>query len=934
LSRGVESFLQSTLRFGNPADPQTFECQTQGVPMSTVAQESPNQASEAPDTLETSETLETHGVASELPLLPLTTGVVLPHMVVTIALETEESRAAAEAAMSTDRELLLVPRIEGRFATVGVVAQIETAGELPTGQKALVVRALRRVRLGAAIASPLPAGHPGAAAMWLHAATIEPELLSDSVRALAREYRQTAEAFLERQTAGRLAFQLIDADDPSALADGIVYWPDLEPEQRIELLETPGTTARLELALGWVRTAMAESELREKIRTDVAAGMEKQQREYLLRQQLSAIRKELGEDGDGSSAAETYRAKVEAANLPTAIREAVDKEIDKLERLGEQNPEQAYVRNWLDTVLDIAWSTRSVDRVDIAAARAVLDHDTTGLAEGKERILEWLAVRALRERQRIAEAGLAASIAESADVPAFDPVLSNTGDRGEANPAFTPVGPIIGTATGPIATAASRKGQGAIIALVGPPGVGKTSLGESIARALDRSFVRVALGGVRDEAEIRGHRRTYVGAQSGRIVRALREAKTMNPVILLDEIDKLATGWSGDPAAALLEVLDPAQNHTFRDHYLEVDLDLSDVVFIATANSLETIPGPLRDRLEIITVDGYTDVEKVDIVRNHLLARQLVANGLRADDVSIGDEAIRAIVEGYTMEAGVRGLERQVGKLLRKVAVRIAAGSGSAGGSGTPGGVGEAAGVADADGIVPVLATHGIEEGTPNASETGAPIVVGTAADVIPFLGRPRRTPSTIADRLSLPGVATGLAVTGVGGDVLFVEATAMPQSGTDVGVTVTGQLGDVMQESAQIALSYVRANAEALGVSAEAFTGRKIHIHFPAGATPKDGPSAGITMTTALVSLLTGRTVRNDVAMTGEVTLQGQVLPIGGVKQKLLAAHRAGVKTVIIPKQNEVDLDDVPPGLLADLDVFPVAHVREVLDIALSAAQ
>ena len=596
------------------------------------------------------------------------------------------------------------------------------------------------------------------------------------------------------------------------------------------------------------------------------------------------------------------------------------------------------MRNWLDTILDIAWSTRSVDRVDIAAARAVLDHDTTGLAEGKERILEWLAVRALRERQRVAEASLAATIAEQApEIPTEE--FAGSASAAVANAGFKPVGPILGTATGSTLKAASRKGQGAIIALVGPPGVGKTSLGESIARALDRSFVRVALGGVRDEAEIRGHRRTYVGAQSGRIVRALREAQTMNPVILLDEIDKLATGWSGDPAAALLEVLDPAQNHTFRDHYLEVDLDLSDVVFIATANSLETIPGPLRDRLEIIAVDGYTDVEKVEIVRNHLLARQLVANGLRADDVTLSDEAIRAIVEGYTMEAGVRGLERQVGKLLRKVAVQIA------GATTSVNSLSSVNSVNSMNSTNSVNSMNSVNPGTSDASasdssdsrdsaplETGsnASIVVGTAADVIPFLGRPRRTPSTIADRLSLPGVATGLAVTGVGGDMLFVEATSMPQSGTDVGVTVTGQLGDVMQESAQIALSYVRANAEALGVSADAFTGRKIHIHFPAGATPKDGPSAGITMTTALVSLLTGCTVRDDVAMTGEVTLQGQVLPIGGVKQKLLAAHRAGVKTVIIPKQNEVDLDDVPAALLAELEVFPVAHVREVLAIAL----
>ena len=597
--------------------------------------------------------------------------------------------------------------------------------------------------------------------------------------------------------------------------------------------------------------------------------MEKQQRDFLLRQQLAAIRKELGDSDESGDVVSAYRAKVEAINMPEAVRESVQREIGKLERMSEQSPEQGWVRNWLDTMLDIPWDSRSVDRLDVTEARAILDADTTGLSEGKDRMIEWLAVRSLRQTRLDQPASSADGIID------VKGLLISTGET-EGQPESTaPTRP------------ASQRRDGAILMLVGPPGVGKTSLGESMARALNRSFVRIALGGVRDEAEIRGHRRTYVGAQSGRIVRALREAKTMNPVILLDEIDKLTTGWSGDPAAALLEVLDPAQNHTFRDHYLEVDLDLSDVVFIATANTLDSIPGPLRDRLEIINVDGYTDHEKVAIARNHLLPGQIESHGLSAANVTVSDAALVAIVEGYTAEAGVRGLERQLAKLMRKLAVAA-------------------------------------------ANDAGFTRTIATADDVTELLGKPKRQRTEVAERLSVPGVATGLAVTGIGGDVLFVEATSMPGTGNDVTVTVTGQLGEVMQESAQIALSYVRANAEALGIDPLKLTGRKVHIHFPAGAVPKDGPSAGITMTTALVSLLTDRLVRPEVAMTGEVTLLGQVLPIGGVKQKLLAAKRAGVTTVVIPKRNEADLDEISAELLDGLTVIAVSGIQEVLDTAL----
>src|SRR5262245_12823336 len=761
-----------------------------------------------------------------LPLLPLHTGVVVPGMVVTITLESDEAKRAAAAAEAENGRLVLVPRLDGRFATVGTITQIESAGELPNGSRALVIRGGGRGRI---VGSGVP-GAEGALHVQIEP-VVEPEP-SGRVRELAREYHVLLESVLEHRGARRIADVLPGPDDPSALADTAAYSPDLTMEQRVELLETIDVESRLDLAIAWAREVLADLELKDKIRSEVSDDLDKQQREMLLRRQMDAIRKELG-DGDDDVVGE-YRTKLADKKFPDDVRAAVEKEIDRLERMGQQSPEHSWVRTWLDAIFDLPWGERADENNDLNVARETLDADHEGLDKVKERILEFLAVRSLR-----AERGLA-----------------NEGGRG----------------------------SGAILVLVGPPGVGKTSLGESVARALGRPFVRVAVGGVRDEAEIRGHRRTYVGSRPGRIVRALTEAGAMNPVLLIDEIDKLqAGGWSGDPASALLEVLDPAQNHTFRDHYLELDLDLSDVLFLATANQLETIPGPLLDRMELVQLDGYTEDEKVAIAKHHLFPRQREKAGLRDDELSVTDAAFHAIVSGWTREAGVRTLERQLGKITRKAVRKIA-----------------------------------------SADET---TVVVDEPDLKEYVGRPRFRPED-ATRAPIPGLATGLAVTGAGGDVLTIEVTAMDG---EPGMQVTGQLGDVMSESAQIALSFVRANANELGVLPGAVEHRKFHLHVPSGAIPKDGPSAGITMTTALASLVTGRPVKANVGMTGEVTLQGRVLPIGGLKQKLLAAHRAGLTDVVIPIDNEADLDDVPENVRELLHVHPVRDVREVLEIALS---
>jgi ATP-dependent Lon protease len=761
-----------------------------------------------------------------LPMLALPDLVVLPGMVVPVELD-ESVRAVIDAATAgSDGQLLIAPRLSDRYATYGVIASVEQVGRLPGGETAAVLRASERARIGSGVSGP-------GAALWVEAAPLDEPETTPEARELATEYKRLVIAILQRRNAWQVVDSVQRVNDPSELADLAGYAAYLSAEQKRELLETPDVEDRLKLVVEWAREQLAELEVSDKIRDDVREGMDKTQREFLLRQQLNAIRKELGEDDAASpEGAASYRTRVEGANLPDAVRESALREVGKLERASDQSPESGWIRTWLDTVLDLPWGERTVDNTDVAAARAVLDSDHHGLDDVKDRIVEYLAVRARR-----AERG-----------------LSVVGGRG----------------------------SGAVLALVGPPGVGKTSLGESVASALGRKFVRVALGGVRDEAEIRGHRRTYVGALPGRVVRAISEAGSMNPVVLLDEVDKVGSDFRGDPAAALLEVLDPAQNHTFRDHYLDVDLDLSDVLFLATANVADTIPPALLDRMEVVTLDGYTEDDKVAIARDHLLPRQLSRAALTDADVTVGDDALRLVAAEYTHEAGVRQLERSLGRVLRKVATTLAGGA-----------------------------------------ET--PITVD-AANLRDYLGRPRFTPES-AERTAVPGVATGLAVTGAGGDVLFIEATAM--DGT-TGLTLTGQLGDVMKESAQIALSYLRSHAAEHGVD-PARLDRAIHVHVPAGAVPKDGPSAGVTMVTALASLATGRPVRADVGMTGEVTLNGRVLPIGGVKQKLLAAQRAGLKTVFVPKRNEPDLDDVPAEVLAELDVRPVGDVGEILAYALA---
>src|ERR671913_1781731 len=828
-----------------------------------------------------------------LPVLPLTNDVVLPHMVVTLALETDEARAGADAPARADDTLLLVPRqADGRYARVGTIARIENRGNLPGGMPALVIRATTRAEVGVGVIGQT-------AALWVHVTPIPDGDVSDEVNDLATELRAALRALFESLGGRRLTEVLRGVDDPSALADIVGWWPDLAVERKVELLETADLGDRVRLVLGWVKEALAEHQLADKIRHDVSEGLEARQREFMLRQQMDAIRKELGEDGEEDLVGD-YRDRlsklVDAKAVTDDTRKAIEREIDRFERTPEQNVEHGWIRNWLDTVFEIPWGERSVDDYDIDRARRVLDEDHTGLDEVKQRIVELLAVRKLLAERAAEEAAEAESEAiasgetdvtdevpgDDADGVAGDDADGVAGDdaAGDGSAEPRPLRSV------PDIDPSGRK-PGAIVALAGPPGVGKTSLGASVARALGRKFTRVALGGVRDEAEIRGHRRTYVGAQAGRIVRAIREAGSMNPVVLLDEVDKIGTDYRGDPAAALLEVLDPAQNHTFRDHYLEVDLDLSDVVFLATANVRETIPEPLLDRMELVTLDGYTEVEKVAIARDHLLPRLLDRAGLTAEEVTVTEDALHLIAGEYTHEAGVRQLERLLAKALRKAATRLA-----------------------------------------SASDEHQLTIQPT--NLRTYLGRPRFTPEA-HERTSVPGVATGLAVTGLGGDVLFIEASAVEGS---AGLTLTGQLGDVMKESAQIAWAYVRAHAEQLGITDRSIFDRHIHIHVPAGAVPKDGPSAGVTMVTALTSMALGRPVRSEVGMTGEVTLNGRVLPIGGVKQKLLAAQRAGLTTVFLPKRNEPDLDEVPTDVLESIDVRLTVDVAELVLQAIEPEQ
>jgi ATP-dependent Lon protease len=753
---------------------------------------------------------------SRLLLVPLDDTVVFPGFSLTLAIDAGD-----------EEKVLLVPRHQNEFASVGTVAEVSDRVRLPGGAKAVSLQALHRGVAGAA--QSVPDGR-------LYVEVDErpdPVPVDGKTRNLEREYRALVEEILElRGDDGRVAAFVRSITEPGALADTSGYAPDLSYEQKVNLLQTLDPTERLELALGYQRERLAELQVRKRIREDVESGAEKQQRDYFLRKQMESIRKELGED-DGS-VVEEYRTKIEEAGMPEAVREQAEKELGRLERLGDQTAESSVIRTYLDWLIAVPWSKRSDERLDPAYAREVLDKDHAGLEDVKDRIVEYIAVKKLRQERGITE----------------------------------------------------DKRSGAILTLIGPPGTGKTSIGESIARATGREFVRMSLGGVRDEAEIRGHRRTYIGALPGRLVRALRDAGTINPVIMLDEVDKVGADWRGDPSSALLEVLDPAQNHSFRDHYLDVELDLSNVLFIATANVADTIPGPLLDRMEVIRFDGYTTREKVAIARGYLWPRQLERNGLHPEEVEISDELLERIATEYTREAGVRQLERELGTLLRKTATRIASGAAQ------------------------------------------APVAIDSDA-VRDALGRQRHFQES-AIRTAVPGVATGLAVTGAGGDVLFVEATAMQGK---PGLTLTGQLGDVMKESAQIALSYVRGHADDLGVEPNAFEDRTFHVHVPAGAIPKDGPSAGVTMVTALASLLSGRPVNHTVGMTGEVTLQGRVLPIGGVKQKVLAAHAAGLTDVILPERNRGDLDDVPEEVREAMRFHFAMTIDEVLASALEPA-
>jgi len=750
-------------------------------------------------------------------------------MSATIPIDSEDARVAVQAALSQDGLLLLLPKVDSRYATVGVAAKIEEKGNLPDGTEVVAVQGRSRAILGEVT--------PQGGALWAEVEmSPDPTSWSDRARQLMHEYRAIVENILEVRGAPQVAQVLRGIENPGHLADMSGYSPDFSQARKVEVLETLDVEERLEKLIGWYKEVLAELSLKEQVRSEVSERMEKTQREFLLRQQMEAIKKQLGEGG-GDVVAE-YRARADKAGMPDGVKKEFDRELDRLERMSEQSPEYGWIRNFLDWMLDVPWNKRTEDNFDLVKARQILDEDHSGLDDVKDRIIEFLAVRKRRQQRGLVEHG--------------------------------------------------GRGSGAIITLVGPPGVGKTSLGESVARALGRKFARISLGGIHDEAEIRGHRRTYIGALPGRIVRALKEAGTKNPVIMLDEIDKVGADWRGDPSSALLEVLDPAQNHTFRDHYLEVDLDLSDVLFIPTANVADTIPGPLLDRMELIRLDGYTEAEKLEIARRHLVPRQLERNGLDASEASISDGAINRVISDYTREAGVRSLERELGKVFRKVATRI------------------------------------------DARELTPPVTVDEPL-VRDALGKPRFQFEEIVDRTAVPGVATGLAVTGTGGDVLFIEATALPGE-PKAGLTLTGQLGDVMKESAQIALSYVRSHAHELGLEA-GFGDKQVHIHVPAGAVPKDGPSAGVAMTTALVSLLSGRPVRSTVGMTGEVTLQGKVLPIGGVKQKVLAAKRAGLKDVILPKRNEPDLDDLPAAVREEIHLHLVGDVKEALQVSLEPA-
>jgi len=772
---------------------------------------------------------------ADLPVLPLRNVVAFPHTLLPLSVGLPRSVRLLEHALDADRLVALVamtdpsieePGTDGVYQ-IGTLAQIERALRLDEGGYQIVVRGLERIRIAEWLAEK----------PYLRARVDAlPEKAGDAteMEALRRELLSVARrlvAFLPQVPEG-VVDMLDQIAEPSVMIYTIASNIRLEMERAQETLAGDDLAIQTRALLGAMQHELEVLELGQQIREEAQSEMEKTQREYYLRQQLKTIQKELGE-GDEGSETEDYRRKIDEANLPEEAHKEAERELDRLGQMNPQSAEAGVIKTYLDWLTDLPWNGLSEDNLDLVHAEQVLDEDHYGLEKVKERILEFLAVRKLRLERGVEDEG---------------------DDR-----------------------------SAAILCFVGPPGVGKTSLGRSIARALGREFTRMSLGGIRDEAEIRGHRRTYIGAMPGRIIQALKRVGTRNPVFMLDEVDKIGTDWRGDPASALLEVLDPQQNHAFRDHYLDVDFDLSQVFFICTGNTLSTIPPALPDRMEVIEIDGYTEHDKVQIAQGYLVPRQTKVNGLQLDEAKFVEDGLRTIIRDYTREAGVRNLEREIGRALRKVATQIAAG------------------------------------------KTEYSITVD-AERVREFLGKPRfRDEAQL--RTELPGVATGLAWTPTGGSVLFVEAKVMEGKGN---LILTGQLGDVMKESARIALSYVQGELKKLDLPGDMLDEKVVHLHVPAGAIPKDGPSAGVTLVTALVSELTQQPVRGDVGMTGEVTLQGQVLPIGGIKQKILAAHRHGLKTVILPKANEVDLDDVPQEIRDELSFVLVEHLNEVLEAAM----
>lgn len=786
------------------------------------------------------ESMKLPEIPNELPILPLRNSVAFPFSMMPLAVGIPRSITLVNDALKGDRLIGLVsvknPEVEeplpGQTYEFGTVAKVEhvTRGSDDTLQ--VIVQGIERFKIEYWLADSPYLKAKIALTPDRQEKNLELDALVRSLRELAQEVVSLSPKFPKE-----VSEYLAQVKDARYLTYLLASGADLEPAKAQEILEIDPVKEKIRLLIAHLSREKEVLTLGQKIQSEAREEMNKAQREYYLRQQLKAIQKELGETDEAQSEADEYRSRIDEADLPEEVYKEADRELKRLAGMPPQAAEYSVIKTYLDWILELPWRSTSEDQSDIDRARRVLDEDHYGLEDVKSRIVEYLAVRKMvRERG----------------------IDMNPGEEGSATEAM-----------------------GAILCFAGPPGVGKTSLGQSIARALGRKFTRMSLGGMRDEAEIRGHRRTYIGAMPGRIIQAMKRAGTRNPVFMLDEVDKIGADWRGDPSSALLEVLDPAQNHAFRDHYLDVDFDLSDVIFITTANQLETIPAPLRDRMEIITLDGYTEYEKIQIAQRHLVPRQLTAHGLRDEEITFTEKALQKIVQDYTREAGVRNLERQIGAVFRKCVVKI-------------------------------------------AEQEWTHVLI--TPDLVRETLKKEKFESELSEHIEIPGIATGLAVTAFGGDILFIEATRMSGKGS---LTLTGHLGDVMRESAQIAHSYVRSKSESLDVAGEEFEKTDVHLHVPAGAVPKDGPSAGVAMIMAMASLFSGRPVRGDVGMTGEVTLRGRVLPVGGIKQKVLAAHRAGLTTVILPKRNEKDLDDLPDEVRNTMLIVLVDRIDEVLNAA-----